>query len=266
MATVAPYEPERFASTVPYYAEGRPAYAPALLERLARETGLGPHSRVLDLGCGPGSLTLPLSRLCGTMIGIDPDRSMIEAARARAEADGLAIDWRVGSSYDLGDDLAPLDVVTIARAFHWMDRIETLKRLDDLIAPGGAVALVNTELHSLGASRWHSVFEELRKAHGRFDAFYRMRKSDAWESRVSVLLRSAFADVVRISTFEVRTTDIEEVVARAFSFSANSRSVLGEEASAAYEREVRTRMMALEPSGRFPEVVESVAFVARRQP
>lgn len=261
---VAPYEPERFSSTIPYYVTGRPAYAHSLLERLARETGLGPGSRVLDLGCGPGSLTLPLSRLCGTMIGIDPDRSMIEAARASAQSLGLSIDFRVGSSFDLGDDLAPLDLVTIGRAFHWMDREETLKRLDRLVAPSGAVALVNTELHSLGDNRWHAVFEEIRKAHGRFDAFYRLRKSDDWESHVSVLLRSPFADIVRISTFEERATDIEEIVARAFSFSANSRSALGEDGSAAYEKDVRARLMALEPTGQFPEIIETVAIIARR--
>lgn len=264
MTTVAPYEPERFSSTIPFYAAGRPTYDPRLLERLVRETGVGKNSRVLDLGCGPGSLALPLSRYCGTMIAVDPDRAMIEAGRTAAEAQGLSIDWRVGSSFALGDDLAPLQLVTIGRAFHWMDRDETLKRLDRLIAPSGAVALVNTELHSLGANRWHADFEELRKAHGRFDAFYRLRKSEAWESHPSVLLRSAFADVVRISTFEVRITDIEEIVARAFSFSANSRSVLGEEASAAYERDVRARMTALEPSGEFPEIVETVAIIARR--
>lgn len=261
---VAPYEPERFSSTIPYYVTGRPSYAHSLLVRLARETELGANSRVLDLGCGPGSLTLPLSRFCGTTIAIDPDRAMIETARASAKSQGLSIDWRVGSSFDLGDDLAPLDLVTIGRAFHWMDREETLKRLDRLVAPTGAVALVNTELHSLGDNRWHAVFEEVRKAHGRFDAFFRQRKSDNWESHVSVLLRSAFSDVVRISTFEERITDIEEIVARAFSFSANSRSVLGEDGSAAYEKDVRTRLMALEPTGQFPEIVETVAIIARR--
>lgn len=264
MTTIAPFKPDRFSSTVPHYIAGRPAYARALLQRLADETGLGPTSRVLDLGCGPGSITLPLSRFCGTMIAIDPDRAMIEAGREAAEAEGLTIDWRIGSSFDLGDDLAPLDLVTVGRAFHWMDREATLKRLDALVSASGAIALINTELYSLGTNSWHAAFEEQRKAHGRFDAFYRQRKSEAWESHVSVLLRSPFAEVIRISTFEARTIGIEEIVARAFSFSANSPSMLGDEASAAYERDVRRAMTALEPSGHFPEIVESVAFIARR--
>ena len=59
-----------------------------------------------------------------------------------------------------------------------MDREATLLRLDELVRPGGAVALVNTELHPLGRHTWHAAFEELRKSHGRFDDFYRWRKSD----------------------------------------------------------------------------------------
>jgi SAM-dependent methyltransferase len=264
MTRIAPLDPSRFTSAIPHYIAGRPAYAERLVTWLARETGLTGTSRVLDLGCGPGSLTLPLKRFCGTLFAIDPDRAMIAAGEELARSAGLDIDWRVGSSFDLGDDLAPLDLVTIGRAFHWMDREATLERLNELVGPGGAVALVNTELHAEGTRSWHAAFEELRKAHGRFDAFYRWRKGESWEEHVSVLCRSPFGEVSRISVFEQRTATIDELVARALSFSANSPSSLGDEGRKSYEDAVRTRMLALEPSGRFPEIVESVAFIARR--
>ncbi|HUJ37486.1 MAG TPA: class I SAM-dependent methyltransferase [Hyphomicrobium sp.] len=261
---VAPFNPRRFTSAIPHYVAGRPAYSMRLVERLARETGLGTASRVLDVGCGPGSLTIPLAHFSGTTIGIDPDGAMIAAGRQMAEVAGVAVEWLVGSSIDLSDELAPLDLVTIARAFHWMDREATLSRLDQLVRPGGAVALVNTELHPLGTHTWHAAFEELRKSHGRFDDFYRWRKSAAWEEHLSVLMRSVFCDVIRISVYEAREASLDEIVARALSFSANSPSSLGEDGRAAYEAAVRQTMMALEPSGRFPEIVESAAMIARR--
>ncbi len=264
MTRIAPFDPRRFTSTISHYVVGRPAYSMRLVERLARKTGLSASSRALDLGCGPGSLTLPLARFSGTTIGIDPDAAMIAAARQSAEAAGLAVEWRVGSSLDLDDELKPLDLVTIARAFHWMDREATLKRLDELVRPGGAIALVNTELHPLGNHAWHAALEELRKSHGRFDDFYRCRKSAAWEEHLSVLVRSVFCDVVRISVYEAREASLAEIVARALSFSANSPSSLGEDGRAAYVAAIRERMMALEPGGRFPEIVESAAMIARR--
>jgi SAM-dependent methyltransferase len=264
MALTAPYDPNRFTSAIPHYINGRPAYSARLIGKLAREAGLGASSRVLDLGCGPGSLTLPLSRYCGTTIGMDADPAMIAAAAQAAKIGGLDIEWHVGSSFDLDAGLAPLNLVTIARAFHWMDRQATLTRLDELIAPGGAVALVNTELHPSGTARWHEQFEELRTSHGRFDDFYRWRKSEAWEEHTSVLLRSAFGEVERISVFEARTANLEEIVARALSFSANSPAALGEDGRADYEAQVRMRMLAIAPDGAFPEIVESVAIIARR--
>ncbi len=64
--------------------------------------------------------------------------------------------------------------------------------------------------------------------------------------------------------FEARTARIEEVVARALSFSANSPAALGENGRADYEAQVRARMLAIAPDGAFPEIVESVAIIARR--
>lgn len=264
MTRVAPLDPHRFTSAIPHYVNGRPRYSERLVGKLAVETGLGPGSRVLDLGCGPGSLTLLLAPYCGTLIGIDADPAMIAEARRAAETAGVKVDWRVGTSFDLDQSLSPLNLVTIARAFHWMDRDATLQRLNALISPGGALSLVNTELHPSGDLRWHDVFEEVRLAHGRFDDFNRWRKSGAWEDHVSVLLRSPFSSVERLSVFEKRSVTLAQVLARALSFSANSPSVLGEDGARAYEDELRARMLALSPDGIFPEVVETVAIIARR--
>ena len=62
----------------------------------------------------------------------------------------------------------------------------------------------------------------------------------------------------------MREASLDEIVARALSFSANSPTSLGEDGRSAYEAEVRAKMTAIEPGGRFPEIVESVAFIARR--
>ena len=67
-----------------------------------------------------------------------------------------------------------------------------------------------------------------------------------------MLLRSVFCDVERISVFEARDGSLEEIVARALSFSANSPASLGEEGRAAYEAQVRERMLAIVPDGDVP--------------
>jgi SAM-dependent methyltransferase len=265
MSQIAPFKPDRFTSTIPHYISGRPSYAPRLVERLAREAALSPASKVLDLGCGPGPLTILLARHAGHVVGMDVDPAMVAAARAEAQGAGATnIEWRIGSSFDLGDDLAPLDLVTIARAFHWMDRDATLRRFDELLSPSAPVALINTELHPSGPNRWHTVFEAVRRAHGQFDEFYHWRKGQNWEDHVSVLMRSPFSHVERFSVFDKRHPTLDQLVARALSFSANSPSILGDERRRAYEEELRERLLATSPEASFEEIVESVAIVARR--
>jgi 2-polyprenyl-6-hydroxyphenyl methylase / 3-demethylubiquinone-9 3-methyltransferase len=52
--------------------------------------------RALDVGCGAGLLAEPLARLGAAVTGIDPAPENVAAARAHAEATGLAIDYRAG--------------------------------------------------------------------------------------------------------------------------------------------------------------------------
>ncbi|HKM43085.1 MAG TPA: class I SAM-dependent methyltransferase [Limnochordia bacterium] len=61
--------------------------------------GLRKHhipSRILDLGCGTGNLTIPLSRRGYTVMGVDLSPAMIEVARKKAEDSRLDISFSVG--------------------------------------------------------------------------------------------------------------------------------------------------------------------------
>lgn len=263
MTRIALYDPERFTSAITHYIAGRPQYSARLLAKLAAAAQLGPRSRVLDLGCGPGTLAIPFSCYCGTLIAIDIDPAMIAAARRAADDSGATIDLRVGSSFDLDAALAPLDLVIMGRSFHWMDRAATLARLNDLVKPGGAIALLETTLHSYGDKRWHTTFEDIRTRYSRLDDFNRWRKGEAFERHTSVLLRSPFGEVESMSMFDLRTPDIDTLVARALSFSASSPAILGPDAQA-YESEMRSGLLAVCPDGVFAEIVESTAIIARR--
>jgi SAM-dependent methyltransferase len=86
-----------------FFGEGSPYLNHPLLtaERTARDVELilvqlelSPGARVLDVGCGPGRHTIELARRGYEVLGIDPSRAMIEAARARAAASDVAPDFR----------------------------------------------------------------------------------------------------------------------------------------------------------------------------
>ncbi|WP_279579175.1 class I SAM-dependent methyltransferase [Fodinicola feengrottensis] len=68
-----------------YYAQGRMPYPPAIADTLRTQLQLDSTGRLLDVGCGPGSLTMLLAPLFAETIGIDADEGMIAEAKRRDE-------------------------------------------------------------------------------------------------------------------------------------------------------------------------------------
>jgi SAM-dependent methyltransferase len=78
------WDPTLFLGAAAYYQRGRLPYAPGLAELLAGELGLDGRGRLIDVGCGPGTLAVGLARLFGDVVGVDPDGDMIAEAGRRA--------------------------------------------------------------------------------------------------------------------------------------------------------------------------------------
>lgn len=64
-----------YSGSAAYYAEGRVAYPSALADRLTDELRLDGSGRLLDVGCGPGSLTLMLAEKFEGQPGSTPTRT-----------------------------------------------------------------------------------------------------------------------------------------------------------------------------------------------
>jgi SAM-dependent methyltransferase len=259
MPDTIPFDPHRFAPAAEHYLAGRPPYPAGLIARIAQLTGLAPTHRVLDLGCGPGQIGRAFAPLAGEVIGIDPEPNMLRIA-ADLSAGIRNISWREGSSYDLSPDLGPCHLVCIGRAFHWMDRADTLRRLDAIVAPGGAVALLSDSAVKLPDNAWRTPYREIldRYADGA-SARARWRSPD-WIRNEAFLLGSAFPHLEEIAVYERHAIDIETLIARALSMSSTSPSRLGERTGAMVE-ELRA---ALAPAGVTHEVVKGTALIAWR--
>ncbi len=61
-----------FREAAAYYTAGRPAYSRQLLATLAHELGLDGRGRLLDVGCGPGVLTVELAPAFEETVALDP--------------------------------------------------------------------------------------------------------------------------------------------------------------------------------------------------
>ena len=112
-----------YAGAAQYYAAGRMPYPAELSEVLAEELGLDGTGRLLDVGCGPGPLTLLLAPYFASAVGIDASTGMIAAARAQARRAGIgSIEWRRMRAEEITAELGAFRLVTFAQSFHWVDR------------------------------------------------------------------------------------------------------------------------------------------------
>lgn len=142
-----PYDPTIYHGSAAYYVRGRPPYSRDLAPTLAAEAGLDPASRLLDVGCGPGVIALALAGSVAEAVGLDPDADMLAAAAERAAQAGIAnARWVQAVAEDLAAlGLGRFQLVTFGQSFHWTDRERVAEMVYDLLAPGGALALVGHE-------------------------------------------------------------------------------------------------------------------------
>jgi SAM-dependent methyltransferase len=125
-----------FEGTAAHYPVGRMPYPPELADALRDALGLDGTGRLLDVGCGPGSLTLLLAPLFAASVGVDPDPGMLrEAARAPSAA---SVQWRELRAEDLPAGLGSFRVVAFAQSFHWMDQPLVAERVRDMLDADGA--------------------------------------------------------------------------------------------------------------------------------
>lgn len=123
----------------------RPAYPSALVDSLVSLAG-GAGAEVLDVGAGIGHLALPLAR-CGLRVcAIEPAKAMLCELRAAADAQGLSLRTELATAEALPVSSLSVDLVLIADALHFLDAALTGREISRVLAPGGALAIVQCEL------------------------------------------------------------------------------------------------------------------------
>lgn len=260
----ATYDPRRFRATVPYYSRYRLNYPDSLIARVIEIVELKPGDRVMDLGCGPGLLAILFAKAGMRVTGVDPEPDMLAAARAAASEAGVQLDLRQGSSFALPADNEPFDLIVMGRAFHWMDGRATLVALDGRVAKGGALAFFDDDHPRTAENAWRFALRDIANRFGRTRLHHIVQASSAeFRSRHALLLDSAFSCLEGVSAYVRRDVTADEVVGLAFSLSTTSRERLGERAQA-FEDELRLALAEISPEGRFIEIAELSALIAKR--
>lgn len=139
--------------------------------RLLEQAALEPGQRVLDLGCGTGTLAIAAKRRqpASEIVGLDADREMLGQAETKAEAAGVEVRFDEGLSDQLPYEERSVDRVLSTLFFHHLtgeDKRLTLAEVARVLKPGG-------ELH---VADWGAPADPLMRA-----VFLQVRLFDGWE-------------------------------------------------------------------------------------
>ncbi|MGW6817721.1 class I SAM-dependent methyltransferase [Streptomyces sp. NPDC055005] len=254
-----------FASAAPYYARFRPAYPKAVYTHIRNCFRLDGTQHVLDLGCGPGTLAIPLARYAAVVHAVDPEPAMVAEGLRLGEARGAVnIAWQIADASRLLDlGLPKVTMCSMGRAFGWMGRSQVLADLDRVITPDGGLAFVSSVAPPEPPS-WLKVIERVGADYLGPD--YRTRYGPAAgpvEGPDDLLAASAFSHVETAVFEQALEFTLEELVGLQLSFSYTSPDVLGDR-QAAYEAKLRSELASFDPVGRFCETRQSVCTVATR--
>jgi ubiquinone/menaquinone biosynthesis C-methylase UbiE len=115
---------------------------------LLEQAALRPGHRVLDIGCGTGSLVVWIKRLHPDVdiIGLDPDPKALTRARRKAEKAVVSIQFDQGFSDDLPYQEATFDRVFSSFMFHHLEKDEkakTLREVRRVLKRGGSFHMVD---------------------------------------------------------------------------------------------------------------------------
>ena len=126
------------------YDRYRPGFPPEAVELIAPDR----VDAILDLGAGTGKFTELLTDRAERVVAVEPSEAMLGFLRAKL----TTVEALLGSAESIPVADAAVDVVSVAQAFHWFDRISACAEIARVLKPGGLLGLIWN--HSDPACGW----------------------------------------------------------------------------------------------------------------
>jgi ubiquinone/menaquinone biosynthesis C-methylase UbiE len=257
------WNPENiFAGTAWYYARYRPTYPDEVIHLLVERFKLDQKSRILDLGCGTGQVALKLASHVAEVVAVDPQEEMLREGITSSRGINN-IKWLKGNSGSLPDmagQIGMVNLTVIAKAFHWMNREQTLHDLFRITLPDGGVAVIwDSGPYDRALIPWKETIQqtvkkwlgEERKAGTEGIFTHPEKRFEAY------LKESEFGNYEEAHYSIERSWSIDEIIGYMYSTSLASPPVLGEKKDA-FEADLREQLLKIEPTGCYKEPVEIV--------
>lgn len=144
-----------------------------------------PNMHILDIGCGPGTITLDFATLVGPtghITGIEPSPGdvLIQARKTAASRGITNVEFKIGDIFELEEMFAEqtqkFDIVHVHQVLQHIDRervSEALMQMRAVTKPGGIVAVRETDFAAMtwfpvsgGMTEWVDTYQLVARANG----------------------------------------------------------------------------------------------------
>ena len=138
---------------------------------------LAPNQRLLDIGCGPGTITVDLARRVapGEVLGLDVAEEVVAQAEAHRREQGVDnVRFATGDVYALDLPEASVDVVHAHQVLqHLTDPVRALQEVRRVLKPGGLLAVRDSDYGAFtwapadrGLDRWLELYHQVTGHNG----------------------------------------------------------------------------------------------------
>ena len=224
--------PGRFARASQYYAEFRPELPDVVWRTLVNDLDCGePRTLLVDLGAGTGEVALAIGARFQQAVLVEPDGEMMNVAKTRLAAvrePAVEFVQCEAEEYEHGARPAPC-LVTISRAFHWMDQVRVLRSISAWGHERTAIAILDDTSLWNCADQWAVDVRRLIQSHLGTERRAGSEKfKPPTRGYADVLRGEGFRDVETASWTFVREWDPEAVEGYLYSTSYASPDLFGD--------------------------------------
>lgn len=148
--------------------------------------------RILDIGCGTGTLVVKLKRqyTAAQVVGLDPDAKALQRAHIKAARAGVSVELEQGFADELPYQNESFDRVFSSFMFHHLntqERENMLREVLRVLKPGGSFHLVDFTV----ADASHAFFDRLFRSHAQM-------KDNSNERILELLSGTGFTNPVKV--------------------------------------------------------------------
>ncbi len=241
-----------FTGLVDEYVQYRPRYPKIFLDQLLDSFHVDGSGRLLDLGCGPGTVTLDMRHRFHEAIGVDPNEDMYKAAciqKDREKADN--VQFQLMRAEDISEKLGSFQLVTCVSSLHWMDRRLVLQKAHQLLTDVGGIAIWGMGSFWARREKWQEIMIDIVKKYLGLER----RGSEVMNRKPShqiVVKEEGFKNVEMLKYPIVQTWDLERIMGYLYSSSFAAKELFGDQLPE-FDREVRDALQTFSPENHFED-------------